>query len=300
MRLIGPVAVTVVMLTGCRDPLPDAAPLRQFTPPSRATEFLVKEATLANGTVSAHLEIPLDPAGPKPAVIALLGDTHQLVGGGFVAVRYSINWTLIKGAPPTPLPAEHSVGKWVLASPSADVLGERYLRDIAATATVYVPAVINWLETVPEIDATRIGMAGGSTNGFITLQAVAADRRIRAAVAIAACGDYHRFLRYSSMGMGDAPLDLAPAYNQWIQSQEIVRNPHQVVHAALLMVNRVDDQVIPISCADETARVLEQAYRRADATDRFRYVRRPVAGHGIGAEENNETLAWFEQWLQRQ
>jgi predicted acyl esterase len=187
-----------------------------------------------------------------------------------------------------------------LASPSADVLGERYLRQISATATDYVPIVIDWLATLPEVDSERIGMAGISTNGFVTLQAVAADRRIRAAVAISACGDYHDFLQHSSMGTGEASLALAPAYEAWLQTQEIVKHPQDVVHAALLMVNKIGDELIPISCGDETARVLERAYRRAGAADRFRYVRLPVASHGMGPDENSETFAWFQQWLQRQ
>lgn len=297
MRTIGPFVLTAIVLAGCHTPLPEPTFLRPFTPPPPVTEFLVKETRLVNGAVSVRLDIPLSPVGPKPTVIALFGDTHQFVAAGFVAVTYNINWALLKGPAPPP-PPQQVVGKWVLASPSAAVLGETYLRGIASTATDYVPKIIDWLVTVPDVDATRIGMVGVSTNGFVTLQAVAADRRIRAAVAVAACGDYHRFLRYSSMGMEGRPLDLDPAYDRWVQSQEIIRNPRPVVHAALLMVNRVPDELIPISCADETARALARAYKRAGAADRFRYVRVPEAGHGIGLEERRETLVWLQDWLQ--
>jgi dienelactone hydrolase len=289
-----------MLLASCREPLPPAVPVRHVTPPPVVAEFRVKEALLAGGSVSVHVEMPLTASGPRPTVIALIGDPHRYLGAGFVAVRYSINWTRINGPPPSPPPADQAVGKWVLASPSADVLGERYLREIAATATDYVPIVIDWLATLTDVDAKRIGMAGISTNGFVTLQAVAADRRIRAAVAISACGDYHDFLQHSSMGMGDTPLALAPAYDEWLQRQEIVNHPRDLVHAAVLMVNKVGDELIPISCADATARALERAYRRAGASDRFRYVRLPVAGHGMGADENSETFAWLQQWLQGQ
>src|SRR5207244_9835841 len=171
---------------------------------------------LASGAVSVRADIPLVPAGPKPAVIALVGDTHQLVGAGFVSVTYSINANLLRNAPPPAPPAELTVGKWVLASRSASRLGEKYLHEIIATGEEYVPIILDWIQTLPEVDPHRIGMVGSSTNGFITLQATARDHRIRAAVAIAACGDYRDFLRRSSMGMDGKPLELDPSYARWI------------------------------------------------------------------------------------
>jgi len=134
------------------------APRRPYTPPPAATEFLVKETRLANGAVAVRADIPLAPAGPKPAVIALVGDTHQLVGAGFVSVTYSINWNLLKGPQPPAPPAEQTVGKWVLASRSASTLGETYLHEIATTANTYVPMVLDWIQTLPEVDRRRIGM----------------------------------------------------------------------------------------------------------------------------------------------
>ncbi len=280
------------------EPLPlVAAPLVPPAPAAVTNEFLVRETQLLDGALTIHLDIPLSPSGPKPVVINLFGDSRPLLAAGFVAATYSINWALLKDALPPPAPAEGGVGKWVLASPSASVLGERYLREIGLTATRYVPMVIDYLATVPEIDATRIGMLGGSTNGFITLAAAAHDRRIDAAVVVAACGDYRLFLRDSSMGMAGAPLALSPAYERWVKSQEVIRTPSDLVHVALLMVNRSGDQLIPVACADETARILSAAFARAGVADRFRYVRLPDAGHGYGPQEAAEAMAWLVRWL---
>ena len=289
----------VLALVGCRTPLSKPAPLRPYTPPPPATEFLVKETRLAGGAVAVRADIPLVPSGPKPAVIALLGDTHQLVGAGFVTVTYSVNRNLLKHPQPPAPPAEETVGKWVLASRSASRLGETYLHEIAATADEYVPMILDWMQTLPEVDPHRIGMVGSSTNGFITLQATARDRRIRAAVAIAACGDYRDFLRRSSMGMDGKPLELDPSYARWIARQELVRHPQGVVHAAVLMVNRIDDPLIPVSCADATAEVLARAYEHAGTPERFRYVRVAEPGHGVGVQEGNEAMVWLQDWLLR-
>ena len=284
----------VALLVGC-----GAAQTGEPAAPaaSSTTSYLVKEANLVNGAVSVHLDIPLEPSGRKPAVIALLGDTHAIVAAGFVAVTYTVRWGVLRMGQPTPSPAEQAVGKWVLASPSADVLGERYLHEIASTAEMYVPAVLDWLVTQPEVDPERLGMVGSSTNGFVTLQAVAADRRLTTAVAIAACGDYHRFLQFSEMGMAGKPLQLAPAYADWVRGEEVIHHPDRLTHAAVLMINRSADPLIPVSCADETARVLTEAFARAGVPQRFRFIRLDGEGHGMAAPEIDATMAWLKEWL---
>jgi hypothetical protein len=225
---------------------------------------LVKETALADGAVSVRLDIPFSPPGRKPTI---LGDTHALMNAGFVAVSYTVNWQRVSGAKPPATPSADTVGKWVLASPSAGVLGERYLRDIAATATTYVPLILDWLESVPEVDPERFGIAGSSTNGFVALQAVAADRRLRAAVAVTACGDYHTFLRDSAMGMRGEPLRLDAAYARWIRDQEIIHHPERMTHAAVLMINQDGDELFPVACAVRGRRCAPQGPL---ARDRFR------------------------------
>lgn len=292
-------ATTILMPAGCRPPVRSAEPLQLVAAPAAPAtrEFLVREAQLLDGGVNIHLDIPLSPPGPKPLVVSLMGDPRTLLAAGFVVANYSINWPVLKDALPAPPPAESAVGKWVLASPSPSVLGERYLREIGLTATRYVPLVLDYLVTVPEVDPSRIAMIGASTNGFITLAAAAHDRRIDAAVAVAACGDYRLFLRDSTMGMAGAPLELSSGYERWVKSQEVTRRPHDLVHVALLMVNRTGDELIPISCADETARTLTAAFSRAGAAERFRFVRLPDSGHGFGPQEATEAMAWLVRWL---
>ena len=295
VRLV--VLLALVLGSSCRD-VPRVAK-NPLSPPPKERELLVREAQLEGGAIVARLEIPLVPSGPKPAILANLNEATTMANTGIVVVTYSINWALLKGGPPPPGPAsENTVGKWVLAAPSRGSLGEQYLRQIVATATIVVPKVIDYLETVPEVDATRLAITGASTNGFLALHAVAADARLRAATVVAACGDFERFLRYSSMGMEGKPLALAPAYAQWLRSQEIVTDPGRVVHAALLMVNRVEDPLIPIRCADETHRALESAYAAAGRPGHYRYVRlEGEEGHGVGPREKAEHLAWMQTWL---
>src|SRR5579875_1029114 len=281
--------VILAALEACRPARPARAP--SPAPPSATRAFLVREAQLEGGAVSVHAEIPLEPAGPKPTVIALLA-------AGFVVVTYQIQWAILKGEkPPAPPPEGTGVGKWVLAAPSAATIGEGYLRQIAATAAEHVPKILDYLATIPEVDTGRIGMAGGSTNGFVALEAAAADRRIRAAVAIAACGDYRTFLRYSSMGMEGKPLALDPAYAAWIQDHEPIAHPDRVVHAALLMRNRGGDPLMPSPWDVRAGRVLAAASRRAEVQGRGRYDRLDAEGHRLDPDDGRAAVAWFARWL---
>jgi dienelactone hydrolase len=208
-----------------------------------------------------------------------------------------MNWDVLNPTPPSPVPPGTGVGKWVLASPSAATLGRDYLRGVVRTADGAIPRIIDYLVSVPEVDPARIAMVGVSTHGFIALEAAARDPRLRVAVVLAACGDYHGFLRHSSMGMEGRPLELAPRYDAWLRAHEVIGRPARLLHAAVLMVNRDGDPIIPVECAAATARVLRLAYDRAGIPERFRYVVLPGREHGIASGEVDETLAWLERWL---
>jgi hypothetical protein len=288
-----------LFLAGCvvRAPAPQPA-----APPTRQPverQFSVREVQFENSAIVVHVEIPSSPPGRKPAVLANLNESNELLDEGVIAVTYKIDWTRLPGAPPPPTPADKvGGGKWVLAAPSPQLVGQQYLQTIAATATLVVPKVIDYLLTLPDVDPARLAITGASTNGFVALQAISAEPRLSVAVASAACGDFFRFLRYSSMGMEGRPLDLDPRYASWLRAQEPISRPQKLVHAALLMVNRTQDPIIPIACADETERVLAPAYARSGFARRFRYVKvTDAAGHGLGPREGAENRAWLREWL---
>ena len=282
-----------------------AACVRTTAPPpapsGATTEENVRVAQLENGLVTVRLELPPAPSGPKPTVISLLGENETIRAAGITVVTYRLNWDRLKGFRPPPEPAasqapKNTVGVWLLASPTPKTVGQGYFGVIAANARA-VSTVIDYLGTVPDIDPARIAIGGTSTGGFIALEATA-DARIRAAVIIAACGDYHCFLHRSSLAMQGAPLDLDPAYDRRLREREPIRHPAHLTHAAVLLVNGTEDLAIPISCARATARTFARAYRHAGVPQRFRFVAVEGAAHNdIGERVRGESLAWLERWL---
>ncbi|HEV7732169.1 MAG TPA: prolyl oligopeptidase family serine peptidase [Candidatus Binatia bacterium] len=306
LRALGMVLV-VASFAGCVRP-----PVVPVPPASPAPQ--VRETALQNGFLKIRVELPDGVTTPVPAVISLLGEGDALRRLGIAVVTYELQWGQLgpkKAAPagpaPTapapaavapPPPAARTWGKWLLVSPSPDVIGQGYFRLISGNAEVQVPQVLDWLTTLPEIDPTRIGIAGISTNGFKALQATAFDKRLRAAVAIAACGDYHCFLESSSLALNqEEPIDLEPAYEKWLRAREPIRHPKAFVHAAVLMVNGGKDVAVPGACAVETAKVFERAYAAGGVPERFRFVYVEGGGHDLGDEVRYQTLAWLYRWL---
>ncbi len=278
----------VALLAACRTPQPDVIVVSE-----RA--WGIRDVQLAGGAIRLQVVVPLSPPGPKPAVIGLPALRDPLLPLGVVWIAYRVDWERLGGPPAAP--EADDAGQLVLASPSADVLGERYLHRIALTAHQVIPQILDYLDTLADVDPERIMIAGEATDGFVALQAVARDERLAGAIVVGACGDYHGFLAGSALGMSGAPLALDRGYDEWIRTQEVVQHPARVVPAALLLVHRTGDDVVPVACADTTARALADAYDAAGAAERFRYVRRDAAGRGTGDGERDAALEWVRRWL---
>lgn len=299
--------IALLAIGGCvggadREPrLPAARPAA----PCGADGSVVRESALHGGFITMRVRIPAASPRPVPAVLTLLGREEALLDIGVAVVTFETHWELLKplvDALPPPPPAEgpppRTWGKWMLASPSPRTVGQGYFGLIHGTATRTVPEILDWLATVPEVDGRRLGVVGTSTNGFTALEAAGADRRVVAAAALAACGDYHHFLERSPLGLGgEEPFDPAPEYGEMLRRQEPIRHPERLLHAAVLMVNGDEDHAVPIACARKTARVLGRAYRRAGVPERFRYVELPAGTHDLGEEGVRQALAWFYRWL---
>lgn len=302
----------VVVLTLAAGCLPARRSARELAgtpgePAGAAPTGEVREGSLHGGFITIRVLLP--PAGPRPApaVLTLIGQEDALLALGLAVVSFETHWELLQplvaasrpaGEAATPSPAQRSWGKWLLASPSPRTVGEGYFRLIKGTAQGTIPQVLDWLGHLPEVDAGHVGIVGTSTNGFTALQATGGDRRIVAAVVLAACGDYRSFVARSPLGLGgEMPFDPTPDYAAFLAAHEPIRHPKRLLHAAVLMVHGDADHAVPISCARDTARVLAAAYRRAGVPERFRYVEVPGGTHDLGGEGRWQAFAWLYRWL---
>jgi hypothetical protein len=271
----------------------------EVAPPIPAPRVERRAVELENGLIALQVVMPFASGVRVPTVIGLGDLEEELIDAGMASVTYRIDWSTRADAPLPMQPFAAGAGRWLLASPSPARLGERWVRSVVSVADIAIPRIVDYLEGLPGIDAERVLVAGTSTDGFVALQALANDQRLAGAIAIGACGDYHAFLRDSPLGMAGEPLALDPSYDGWLTSQDIARRAERIVPAPLLLVNRIDDPVVPITCADATATVLRPAYAAGDEPDHFHQVRLPGATHGLGDEERKEVLAFLKRWLLR-
>ena len=63
-----------------------------------------------------------------------------------------------------------------------------------------------------------------------------------------------------------------------------------------LMVDGKEDPAVPTACAERTARVPADAYRRAGAPERFRF-ELVEGGHVIEEAAHRAVLVLFDRWL---
>jgi len=254
---------------------------------------------LLGGFLALRLDIPRSPAGPKPVVISLLDVHEPLTDAGMAVASYRQNWKVLKGLAPEAPPElpKNTVGSWLLAAPTPKTVGQGWFAMIGVDAETAIPEVLRYLETLPEVDMSRVAVMASSTKGFAAMRA-AADRRIAVAVLLAACGDYHTFLHLSPLAMNGAPLDLDPHYHARLRRLEPIRHPGRFTHAAILMINGTADTAVPVECARTTARALSRAYARAGVPERFRFVVIEGAAHSdLGTMAPPDIAVWLHRWL---
>jgi hypothetical protein len=73
--------------------------------------------SLDDGFITVRVDIPREPPGPKPAVLALLGERPRMLRAGIVTIDYHVHWELLaplaKSLPSRPLPnARGANGCW--------------------------------------------------------------------------------------------------------------------------------------------------------------------------------------------
>jgi len=295
------------------------APIASPTPATPALEersaatpaWTIRELASPRGFLSITLKVPTTPEGAKPAVINPVADEEALLRLGIVVVRYHTDWSVLSGlrrpakpGGPDGIAPRNVVGTWMLAAPRAEIVGRKYFAFIKSNARRVLPEVIDRILETGEVDSDRIGISGSSTNGFIALEAMAEDSRLAAAVVRAACGEYHEFLRASSLGLNgeerwlvDGQLVLDEDYEAELAAREPIRHATSYPPRFLLLLNGAEDPAIPTACVEPTVDVFRRVYEDRGVAQRFRAVIYPDRGHDLGPCAEEEALGWWRRWF---
>jgi len=149
---------------------------------------------------------------------------------------------------------------------------------------------LDYLETRPEVDVSRLGMIGHSLGGQETLFTTAIDTRIRAAVSSCGFGSLGT-LKRDRINHNYALFVPALANNGDYGAVLALAAPRP-----FLVIARTEDPIFPKDGIEETLTLARRAYLAAGAADRL------TTFFEAGVHEFSPTMreaayAWLDRWL---
>jgi dienelactone hydrolase len=149
---------------------------------------------------------------------------------------------------------------------------------------------LDYLETRPEVDATRLGMIGHSLGGQETLFTTAIDTRIRAAASSCGFGSL-RTLKRDRINHNYALFVSGLADNGDYGAVLAMVAPRPFFVAA-----RSEDPIFPKDGIEETIAVARRTYVDAGAADRLATFFEP-GPHAFSPMMRTAAYAWLDRWL---
>ncbi len=141
---------------------------------------------------------------------------------------------------------------------------------------------VKWLTNHPWIDASRVGIAGGSYGGFMTAFALTHSKLFAAGVATSSPTDWHDYDSiYTERYMG-LPQDNPEGYD----ATSVVKAAKNL-HGRLLLLHGTMDDNVHMQNSIKLARALE------DANKQFEFMVYPGSRHGIGSRHYRQLVVEF-------
>jgi dienelactone hydrolase len=182
-----------------------------------------------------------------------------------------------------------------------------------------VMRLVDYLETRPDVDPSRIGLGGFSKGGIETYLAAAIDPRIAAAVAGHGVQSFRWALDHGAWdsrawtirgaleaGAADAASGVSATFVRQFYDR-VAPGIHRefdapamlplVAPRPMLVINGDSDPRTPIAGVRESAAAAERAYQASGAADKFVLRILPNVGHEQTAEYEKAMLDWFVRWL---
>jgi len=183
-----------------------------------------------------------------------------------------------------------------------------------------VMRLIDWLETQPDVDASRIGLMGISKGGMETWLTAAVDPRVAVAVpcisvqsfawaleknrwqaraetigeAVEAAASESKVERIDAAFMRQFYDRVVPGIYSTFDGPAMLP---LIAPRPLLVVNGDSDALTPVPGVELAVDAARKAYSAAGAGDRVKLIIEEHAGHQITREALGEIEAWLVRWL---
>ena len=183
-----------------------------------------------------------------------------------------------------------------------------------------VMRLIDYLETRPDVDASRIGLIGFSKGGMEAYLAAAVDTRIKVVVSAIGVQSFRWALDHG--GWSARTNSFKPALKGaatdagvWFIGADFVRQFYDrvapgiysefdgpamlplIAPRPLLTINGALDAKTPTGGLMECIDAAKKAYAAAGASDKARFIIEEHTGHMVTEEAWETAMEWLERWL---
>lgn len=151
------------------------------------------------------------------------------------------------------------------------------------------------------IDSTRIGVAGTSMGGIVSLGALTQFEWVKAAVSLMGSPCYTSFLRSQLVAIkqtrGNLPLSDEEIKEQVLQLQPFDLSLHKdkLRNRPILFWHGERDQVVPFAPTYQFYKEIIPLYK--NTPDRLKFIVDPLADHKVSSEGTKALVEWFERFL---
>lgn len=279
---------------------PERSPLSSWSEPIKHSELSMERVFYRSEpdvVVPGVFVTPPGAAKPYPVVLALPGSSSTDVD---VALPWGLP-LLRRGMAVFAVDVKASRFGHQMSENAPEAI-ERGSSALAEMTWDLVRAV-DYLETRPDVDASRIGCFGISIGGTQTWLLAAVDERVKAAVPVVGVASYRAIIE----GIRDESID--STYMSCLDSHTIYYYPPGLLQVGdqadflaliaprpLLILAMSADNCFPQAGVEETSQALRQVYTAMGAGDRFDYYV-SEGPHSYPLPLQERVWDWMQRWL---
>jgi cephalosporin-C deacetylase-like acetyl esterase len=149
---------------------------------------------------------------------------------------------------------------------------------------------IDYLQSRPDVDASRIGVTGNSGGGLNTLYTAAIDPRVSAAVISGYTFEFNNWIKYGG-------AHGACSYLPGLREMEWFEIAGLIAPRPVLMLNGERDPIFPVSGARKAGYGTRALYAVLDYADRARLYVVPEQGHAYSRPYREQMYGWMAKHL---
>lgn len=251
-----------------------------LNPATFVTAELIQYRTFDGRQIPAFVYRPKGP-GPHPVIIQIHGGPEAQYRPGFSStIQMWVNELGAAVIAPN-VRGSNGYGKTYLKLDNA-TLRENSVKDIGA--------LLNWIQTQPELDENRVAVYGGSYGGYMVLASLMHySPRLRAGVDIVGISDFATFLQNTQSYRRDLRRaeygdERDPRIRAFFERIAPARHAQRIT-TPLLVIQGQNDPRVPASEAEQIVRVVRANNRPVW------YMNALNEGHGYRRKENQELMS---------